>query len=165
MMREGSGGINRSPPCDEIAALTAALLAAGTPVRFIARGGSMAPFIRDGEPVLLEPLRGSPCPGEVVLRRGPDGDLMLHRVARVSADGLVTRGDATAWDDPPVGPDDVLGRVVEVSGRRRLHLRPGFGRLVLRCLALSRGPLAAWPLRLIARCARSLAARLPAGSP
>jgi hypothetical protein len=144
---------------DELAALAAALLAEGRAVRITARGGSMAPFIRDGDAVLIESLRTAPRPGEVVLVRGTGGALALHRVVLRTPRGVVTRGDATAVDDEPVGPADLLGRAAAVRGSRRLHLRAGFGRLVLHGLALRRWRLAAGPLRTIARAARNLAAR------
>lgn len=146
----------------DLAALAAAMLAEGRAVRITARGGSMSPFIRDGDAVLIEPLRTPPRPGEVVLGRAPGGALALHRVVRCTPRGVWTRGDATAVDDEPVAPGDVLGRAASVCGRRRWHLRPGFGRLVLRGLALRRWRLAAGPLRPIARAARNLAARIRA---
>jgi len=146
---------------EDLAALAAALLAEGRPVSLGVRGGSMSPFIRNGQQVLLEPLRSPPRPGEVVLRRAPGRRLVLHRVVRVSAGGVVTRGDAAPAEDPPAAPGDILARAVAVSGRRRLHLRPAFGRLLLRGHGLRGGRLAAAPLRPLVRAARALAARLP----
>ncbi|HWR97170.1 MAG TPA: S24/S26 family peptidase [Candidatus Methanoperedens sp.] len=142
-------------------ALAAALLREGRAVRLVARGGSMAPFIRDGETVLLAPLRSTPRPGEVVLSHQSGGRLALHRVVRVTGSGFVTRGDATATDDALVAPADIVGRAVAISGRPRLHLRSAFGRLVLRGLGVRGRLLEAGPLRPLARAARALAARIP----
>jgi hypothetical protein len=146
---------------DGLAALAAALLGEGRALHIVARGGSMSPFIGDGETVRLEPLVSPPRPGDVALCRGPGGALTLHRVVRVMAAGVVTRGDAAAGDDPAVPLADVLGRAVAVSGRQRLHLRPACGRHILRGHALRGGVLAAGPLRRLVRGIARLAARLP----
>jgi len=146
---------------DDLAALAASLSAEGRTLRLVARGRSMAPFIRDGETVLVGPSRRPPRPGEVVLRRGPGGTLLLHRVVRATAAGVVTRGDAAAAEDPPAPLQDVLGRAVAVAGRRRLHLRPACGRLVLLGHRLRGGRLADGPLLRLTRGLRLLAARIP----
>ena len=141
-------------------AVAADLLLAGCAVSLAPRGASMEPFIRDGEEVRVEPLRGLPRLGEVALARVAGGGVVLHRVVgRTAAGLLVLRGDAQETADAPVARADVLGRAVAVGGRRRLHLRPVFGRLVIAGLALRRSRLVAGPLRPLARGLRSLGAR------
>lgn len=144
-----------SPP-----AVGAELLRSGLSVRIPARGASMAPFIRDGDEVLVEPLARPPRRGEVVLVRVAGGAVVLHRVLASRAGGVVTRGDAQEVPDAPVPAAEVLGRAVAVAGRRRLHLQAPFGRLVLGGLGLRRLRLAAGPLRPLARALRALGARL-----
>jgi signal peptidase I len=93
-------------------------------VRFRATGASMNPTIREGEAITVAPVRpGEIRRGDIVLfdaRRG----VTVHRVVRVRRDpenGLVflTRGDAAATADEPVGGDALLGRVVAVERRGR----------------------------------------------
>jgi hypothetical protein len=111
------------------------MLRRGHQVRFRADGWSMYPAIRSGEMITVEPLGGSPIGvGDVLLyRRGRA--VIAHRVVRMrSSSGrlverrqrnprdprLVLQGDAADCCDEPIGPEQVLGRVVAVerAGRR-----------------------------------------------
>jgi cytochrome c2 len=139
-----------------LAALAAELLLEGRAVILVAGGRSMAPSIRDGASVLLEPVRALPGVGDVVLLRSGDR-LLLHRVVRRCAEGVVTRGDGAGGDDGLIAPEQVFGRAMAVSGRRPLHLRPPFGRLAIALLRLRRSRLFPEPLRALARGVRGLA--------
>jgi hypothetical protein len=89
------------------------LLASGQHARFCAAGDSMYPTIRGGDMVEIAPFEpASLRPGDIVLattRRG----LTLHRIVRISADGIVIRGDNALFSDAPVAPEEILGRMVE----------------------------------------------------
>lgn len=103
-------------------ALTA-VLDAGNVARFVARGDSMYPAIRDGDTVLVEPcMQDSLRIGEVVLSKAPRG-LTAHRIVgirhRREAVELVTRGDNCLRKDPPLFPTSLLGRVVSVERNGR----------------------------------------------
>lgn len=129
-------------------ALCASLLAEGLSVRFVASGTSMAPGIRSGEAVTVEPPTREPLrAGEVVLYRRADGALALHRVLRVRVHCgrrlCLLGGDAPRARCEEVGLESVLGRWVPLS-------RPG-GRAAARARALRLRAALAW---------RSLAARL-----
>lgn len=91
--------------------------------------GSMAPRVRPGDVVLLAPLTARPHVGQVVLVRDPQAPTgrVLHRVVRITADGvLTTKGDANPTEDPTAhSTDDVLGvgrLVVPAAGRIALLL-------------------------------------------
>ena len=43
--------------------------------------------------------------------------LWLHRVVRLTPDGVVTRGDTNAREDPPVPASAVLGRLIALRWR------------------------------------------------
>lgn len=137
-------------------------------------GPSMNPTLR--EPELLElvtcgdrALRA----GDVALFVPPGADQpIVHRVARVTAAGLTTRGDDNGEDDAClVAPLHVRGRVVAAwrGGTRRI-IAGGFrGRLAVRLLRwrrlLDRGvsPLLRHPYRFLSRrgwLARLLPVRL-----
>jgi len=67
------------------------------------------------------------CPGEVVLFER-DGRLLAHRVlAKVGGPErtlLITRGDRLRTPEPPVSPEELLGRVTAiVRGARRIDPR------------------------------------------
>jgi len=119
-------------------------LRAGRPAELPLRGSSMTPALCDGDRLEVRPLAQAPAPGEIVVaRRGQR--LVTHRVVHVRPDGVVTRGDACAKDDPPIPPAALLGRV---SG-------------VLRGCKRLRPPRAAGPLaRALRRYLGALARRL-----
>ncbi|MGH9143689.1 MAG: S24/S26 family peptidase [Thermoanaerobaculia bacterium] len=96
-----------------------AVLAAGHAARFRAAGDSMYPAIRNGD--LLEIVRCEASElrrGDVVLAATGRG-LTAHRIVRIGehdgAPRITTRGDNALRCDPPIAPDDILGRVVQAS--------------------------------------------------
>lgn len=112
------------------------------PLRVRVRGRSMAPTLRPGDVVLVEPAGPDNLrPGDVVLLRSGNG-AMLHRFLGYTPQGwLLTQGDACACPDPPWPPEALLGKAVnmERSGRvqaipchpLRLKLRRSLHRVVL----------------------------------
>ena len=88
-------------------------------------GASMLPAIWPGD--VLEVRQQSMAevlPGHIVLF-GREGRLFAHRVVeklgREDGTVLVTRGDCLGKPDPPVGPQELLGRVTTiVRGERRI---------------------------------------------
>jgi hypothetical protein len=88
------------------------LLASGHRARFRAMGDSMHPTIRNGDAVEIAPCKIFEVRrGDIVLASIERG-LTLHRVVRISAEGIVMRGDNAWRPDPPFGPAELLGRVV-----------------------------------------------------
>ena len=98
-------------------ALTA-ILDAGHMARFVARGDSMHPAIRDGEAVYVERPAAPLRVGDVVLARAARG-LTAHRIVRLRKRGgsveIVTRGDNCLRNDAPLTADRLVGRVVSVE--------------------------------------------------
>jgi hypothetical protein len=146
---------------DEFAQLSAELLGRGNRIRFRAHGRSMAPLVRDGDVLTVEPARlGDLRVGDIALHRIGEGQLVAHRVvARRVADGrpaVATRGDAVRGSPDLAREGDVLGRVVarERDGRVvRMHgaLPRTAGRLVVAWVRLR---------ALAGRLARAAARRL-----
>lgn len=116
-----------------------ALLRGGLPARVLARGGSMAPLVLDGDVLLVEPLAEAPRIGDVVAARRTGGPLVLHRVVALCARGFVLQGDAHAVIDGEFTPSELFGVAVvaERRGRRRA-LRTATARASWRALALAR---------------------------
>ena len=79
------------------------------------RGGSMGPWIRSGDTVVVERAVDVRAGEVLVFER--DGRLIAHRVIARTEDGWITRGDAVERSDLPVGEELIVGRV------RGLHLR------------------------------------------
>lgn len=96
----------------------AELLRAGLPVEVETRGGSMWPFVRAGDRVRIEPGKPVRVGDLVAYQRG--GGLVVHRVTRVEATTIRTRGDAARVEEPPLPLSDVLGVVTH----HRLHDGP-----------------------------------------
>lgn len=120
-----------------------AVLDKGVPFRFMARGASMYPFIKDGDIITVEPLRSSrggpvtPVMGDAVaFRSSATGQLVVHRVIARRV-GLVTvRGDNCPVPDGDVRGDELLGRVSRVErGSRRVVLGWGPGRSAIAFLS------------------------------
>jgi hypothetical protein len=117
--------------------LCAELLCAGIAVRFTARGPSMAPTIRDGEVVTMEPVRPNEvAAGDVVLYAGRRG-LTAHRVLEAlqgREPAFRARGDAPGSTEELVHGGRLLGRVREVERRGRamdVAPRPWAARIAL----------------------------------
>jgi signal peptidase I len=92
----------------------------GNPLRLRARGGSMLPFLRDGDLVVIRPAPASEIRiGDVLCYEPPAGGLCLHRVIAREKRGFVTRGDALAYVET-VPDAAVLGLVTAVERRGRV---------------------------------------------
>lgn len=101
------------------------ILKTGSRVRVTVTGGSMSPFIRGGEVVILKrkPI-SSLVPGDVIFLRTAGRQLLLHRIIRIQKAetqivSIQTQGDANGKPDYPVVPGQVLGRVCIVEKTAR----------------------------------------------
>ena len=84
-------------------------------------GQSMHPTVRHADFVLVAPLRRKVRRGDIVLV--PLGTrLMLHRVASLLDDVVVTRGDARERNDAPIARDAIVARAIAV--RRKGEVTP-----------------------------------------
>lgn len=144
----------------EMAGLVEELAARGVPVRFQAKGGSMSPWIRDGDVVTVAPIGGeavggnengqsprAPRLGDVAaFRRQPSGRLTVHRLVRREAEGWIARGDRLAGEDGSVRREELLGLVtrVERAGREIWVPRGLAGLLLARLSRFALGARARW---------------------
>ena len=106
--------------------LGAQLLRRGERLRIKARGGSMVPFLWDGDVAVVTPTAASEVDvGDVVCYEMPPGRLYLHRVIARDRDRVVAKGDALPFTEV-VERAQLLGTVVAIErhGRvRRLDTR------------------------------------------
>lgn len=139
-------------PSRELMPVIRAALERGQRVRLTATGSSMAPFIRDGDVVELEPMRSMPTLGDMLLVQYASVDRhVVHRVVGIEGDAFFLRGDAQKHREGPFTRGDVLGRVV-------LSYRNGHRR-VMDCgtwrfaglIWVRYGPLGRWLLLLAVR--------------
>lgn len=114
------------------------LLRSGQSVRFIARGSSMWPSIPAGSRLEVQPCSAAQLARGELAAFTRHGQLVVHRVTRVTADGVWLQGDNREISDGQVPAGQVLGRA-SVLERRRMHLRwPRFGELLRAGRALLR---------------------------
>lgn len=97
----------------------------GESVRFRVRGGSMYPFIRDGDIVEVEPVDGKIIgEGDVIFYHTAGERMSIHRVLKkIYRDDMtifMTKGDSIPGFRENVIAENVLGRVsaIERGGRR-----------------------------------------------
>jgi signal peptidase I len=115
---------------DEVrCSLAAEVLRSWGVLKLRATGVSMLPTLWPGDLLTIECLRPEEAePGEIVLYMRSDR-FFVHRIVskKLSLDNtsLVTRGDCMPDDDPPIGKNELLGRVTEVerSGPKFLPAR------------------------------------------
>lgn len=101
--------------------LAGELLRRGAPLRIKARGGSMLPFILDGDVVLVGPAGHSEIlVGDVICYEISPGKLFLHRVIKRDGERFVTKGDALTFTDL-ISPGQVLGKAVAIERRGRVR--------------------------------------------
>ncbi len=101
-----------------------ALLGQRYGIRFQALGGSMHPTIRNGEMVIVKPIRQQEVRRGTILLVRQGARAFVHRVRRVKTEeggtiSYVLRGDACASFDRPVTVNQVLGRAVSVERNGR----------------------------------------------
>ena len=114
-----------------LVALLRAVLEQDRPFRFVAPGFSMSPFIRHGDTVTVEPLRGRALRvGDVVAFLRPNAHterLVIHRIVAEEHDALVLRGDNCPEPDGSVPRASIVGLVTRVE-RRGHGVRGALGR-------------------------------------
>ncbi|NQT35523.1 S24/S26 family peptidase [bacterium] len=104
------------------------VLAREKPFRFLARGYSMFPFIRDADVITVHAMTGiSPSVGDVVAFIHPrNGRLVIHRLIKKSCDDYLVKGDNSVEPAEVASLEHIIGiiRAVERKGVRVIF---GFG--------------------------------------
>ncbi len=98
--------------------------------------GSMAPLLKIGDQIGLEPIAPSRLSLGDIVTVAPEGDLLTHRFWGMKDGQLRTRGDRPLLFDPLWPPDCLLGRVVvRKRNGRTLSFTSGRGKRLNRHLA------------------------------
>jgi hypothetical protein len=101
-----------------------ALLAEGRTIQLHPEGYSMYPlFVPGRDEAVIAPLADHRLRrGDVVLYRREQGILVLHRICRVTQEGIYLVGDNQTQVEGPLAPDQVKGILVEIV-RRGKHIK------------------------------------------
>lgn len=105
------------------------LLARGSSVRFIVRGGSMWPWLRDGSAVTIRPRQ--PCRGEIALAV-LGAEAIVHRLVHLDETNATLSGDALDGSEL-VPTASILGTVTSARLATAAWPLVRFTRLAARC--------------------------------
>lgn len=113
-----------------------------------ANGGSMAPLVRAGDALWVEPLAGPPRVGDILAiptKQGLCGHRVVHVRHEQGAWRALLRGDARDSCDGEVGPREVVGRITlqRRGGHVLDHRRPSVRALDLAAARLGGSALLA----------------------
>jgi hypothetical protein len=107
-------------PRANFAELSKEILGKGNCLRFQACGGSMHPFIKNGQIIQVRPTKISEInSGDIIFYRNLDDRMIVHRVIKKYRKNgkivLLTKGDSTSEFDEYVYPENILGKVVAIE--------------------------------------------------
>jgi len=108
--------------------LLQAVLNKGVPFRFMAKGFSMSPFIKDDDIITVSPLSADSLRyGQMVAFRHPETKkLSIHRIIKNRGDLHLVKGDNVPQADGYIPRKNIIGRVTCVERRgKKAYL--GFG--------------------------------------
>jgi hypothetical protein len=101
-----------------------ALLRSGQSVRFVARGQSMWPAIPSRSQVEVVPCLASELTVGQIAAFERGGQVVVHRVQRVTPEGVYFAGDALRRQDGCIAAAQLLGRARVVERRALRWRRP-----------------------------------------
>ena len=103
------------------------VLATGGEFRLYPHGTSMLPLLRQGrDSVSLRRVDTPIRKNDILFYQRPDGSYVLHRVHRVSPEGLTLMGDNQTRPEYGVSPDWVIGRVTRIFRDEKEVICDGF---------------------------------------
>jgi len=100
---------------EDFTSIAQEVLGRGRALRFKANGGSMSPFIRNGDVVEVVPLKGKINFGDIIFYHSSYGNSIIHRVIQRGKTSIITKGDSVPSSDQPIFSKQALGRVVAVE--------------------------------------------------
>ena len=116
---------------DDFTSIAQEVLGRGRILKFKAKGGSMSPFIRNGDVVEVVPLKGKINLGDIILYRSSYGNPVVHRVIHRNTESILTKGDSVPNSDEPILSKQVLGRVAAIEKNGwRIRLDKPVGKLL-----------------------------------
>lgn len=104
------------------------LLKEGKKLKFVVRGNSMYPFIKDGEVVNVEKAEKIKTGDVIIFKR--EKELFVHRVILKVGNMCITKGDNSPFIDFPVRKEKIIAKVKKEEGALKI-LRTAFSLLFL----------------------------------
>ncbi len=147
--------------------LAESVLQAGVSLQFQARGSSMTPAIRDGDTLLITPIRAHDLwVGQIVLCQTENNRYVVHRIVRRCRQpegvSFLLKGDQCRSADGWVDGSRILGQAIQARRQGKLvRLRSAEGRVWGRLAAILsswnvlNSPLVLWLARVRGRLRRS----------
>lgn len=158
LVRECTEVLPLSSP--RLIAIIQAVFEKGASVRFHAKGFSMWPFIKDGDIVTISPIQGTtPRIGDIIVFTRPESKvLVVHRIVGKRGTMVLAKGDCNTDPDGWIPLANLLGRVVQIKRRGKLHLLSLGPERYLIALLTRVGLLQPllWPLRELLRLLRKI---------
>ena len=120
----------------ELIDLSKEILGRGNNFRFQAQGGSMYPFIRDGDILEIAPVNGEEIRlGDVIFCHVGERRMVVHRVIKKIIQNdkptFLTKGDSNTDEGEKVYLEQVLGRVKAIERKgRKIRINEGLKRLI-----------------------------------
>lgn len=104
-------------PNSQFFAIAHQMLKAGRTIEIKVKGSSMYPFLREGETVVVSPVSSStPLKKyDIILAETPTGHVMMHRIRKINADGILMKGDGNLHQTELVKFHDVMGKSTHVK--------------------------------------------------
>ncbi len=104
----------------EFLELSNEILSKGNCLRFQAKGGSMHPFIKNGQIIQVRPAKiFEITSGDIIFYHGLDNRMIVHRVIKKCRENgrivLLTKGDSASQFDEYVYPESILGKIVAIE--------------------------------------------------
>jgi len=81
----------------------------GKQVSIPVKGNSMLPFLRNGDQVLIKPFEADALRKGMILLASVQGNMVLHRLVKFSAERVLLAGDANLAQHEDVSIEDVIG--------------------------------------------------------
>ena len=143
------------------------LLKSGNSIRFAPPGNSMSPFIRHGETLTVVPCSTNDLKfGDIILySTSPNPNQSQKRIHRIMKRRVVnrkslffTKGDSCLSLDPPIEPNQVLGKISAIKKARwTLDLDSPLGKAInLTWAIFQRWLISMWMLRMGWKLMKSL---------
>ncbi len=100
---------------EEFAGPIGSVLESGGEFRFMPRGTSMLPYLREGRDVVaIVRIEGAIKKHDIVLYRRKNGKYVLHRVVGLEALGYVMCGDNQIMPERGISGEQIIGKVAVV---------------------------------------------------
>jgi hypothetical protein len=101
------------------------LVEQGHDVSLLISGNSMLPFLIHNRDTIYfrQPERPLQV-GDMVFYQRLDGDYIMHRICRITDEGIFTVGDAQQLIEGPLAPEQIFARITAVRRKGKL-VKPG----------------------------------------